>query len=112
MKLLEVTVIYQTKERIYTRKTTLNLDRFILVHEDFLRPKERSYIYYDSGEGEGGFVVDETYESLIKRIEFLSNSNSIILFRDNFKDMFQHKKNDKDLKKLFKAPSEEGKTDV
>ena len=60
MKLLEVTVIYQTKERIYTRKTTLNLDRFILVHEDFSRPKERSYIYYDSGEGEGGFVVDET----------------------------------------------------
>lgn len=106
MKLLEVTVIYQTKERIYTRKTTLNLDRFILVHEDFSRPKERSYIFYDSGEGEGGFTVDETYESLIQRIEFLSQSEDFYLLRD-----FHNADIKADLN-MFKASSKEGKADV
>ena len=106
MKLLEVTVIYQTKERIYTRKTTLNLDRFILVHEDFSRPKERSYIFYDSGEGEGGFTVDETYESLIHRIELLSQSQNFYLLRDF------HNADIKVDMNMFKAPSKEGEADV
>lgn len=109
MKMIEVNAVYitgESGERVYTRKTTLNLDRFILVHEDFSRPKERSYIFYDSGEGEGGFTVDETYESLIQRIEFLSQSEDFYLLRD-----FHNADIKADLN-MFKASSKEGEADV
>lgn len=75
MKLIEVMAIYPTvaEDRIYRRRTMLNLDRFVKAHEDFKYPKERTYIYYDSGEGEGGFVIDETLDSFIKRLAVLND---------------------------------------
>ena len=72
MKLIEVTAIYVRcggTEKPYKRRTMLNLDRFIKAHEDFSFPKERTYIFYDSGEGEGGFVIDETFDSFTTRLK-------------------------------------------
>lgn len=72
MKLIEVTAIYVRcggTEKPYKRRTMLNLDRFIKAHEDFSFPKERTYIFYDSGEGEGGFVIDETLDSFTARLK-------------------------------------------
>lgn len=76
MKLFDVTAIYDCYGESTTpkkRRTFLNLERFIKAHEDFRYPKERTYIYYDSGEGEGGFVIDEPLTSFINRLEMFND---------------------------------------